>query len=65
MGHDQRRDLLPDISEIDTLIEVARTLKDARSMAEGCSNKALLRFIDLSILEVCEALAALQRSGSA
>jgi hypothetical protein len=53
------------MSEIDALIEVARTLQDARSIAEGCSNKTLLRFIDISILEVCEALAALQRSGSA
>jgi hypothetical protein len=53
------------MTKTDALIEVARTLKDARSMAEGCSNNALLRFIDLAILEVCEALAALQRSGAA
>jgi hypothetical protein len=48
------------MSKIDALIEVARTLKDARSVADGCSNRTLLYFIDLALSEVCEALAALR-----
>jgi hypothetical protein len=54
-----------DTSKIDALIEVARTLKDARSIAEGCSNKTLIYFMDMAIFEVCEALAALRSPGSA
>jgi hypothetical protein len=54
-----------DMSKIDALIEVARTLKDARSVAEGCSNKTLIYFMDMAIFEVCEALAALRSPGSA
>jgi hypothetical protein len=54
-----------DTSKIDALIEVARTLKDARSVAEGCSNKTLIYFMDMAIVEVCEALAALRSPGSA
>jgi hypothetical protein len=54
-----------DRSKIDALIEVARTLKDARSIAERCSNKTLVYFLDMAIFEVCEALAALRSLGSA
>jgi hypothetical protein len=54
-----------DTSKIDGLIEVARMLKDARSIAEGCSNKALVYFMDMAIFEVCEALAALRGPDSA
>jgi hypothetical protein len=53
-----------DTSKIDALIEVLRALKDARSIAEGCSNKTLVYFLDMAIFEVCEALAALRSSGS-
>jgi len=48
------------MSKIDGLIEVARMLKDARSIANGCSDKALVYFMDMAIFEVCEALAALR-----
>jgi hypothetical protein len=54
-----------DRSKIDGLIEVARMLKDARSIVNGCSNKALVYFMDMAIFEVCEALAALQGADSA
>jgi hypothetical protein len=54
-----------DMSKIDALIEVARALKDARSIAEGCSNKRLVYFMDMAISEVCEALAAARSQGSA
>lgn len=48
------------MSKTDGLIEVARMLKDARSIAKGGSNKALVYFVDMAIFEVCEALAALR-----
>jgi hypothetical protein len=44
------------MSKIDTLVEVAKTLKCARSLAEKCSDRTLLYFIDMAIFEVCEAL---------
>jgi hypothetical protein len=53
-----------DMSKIDGLIEVVRMLKDARSMAEGCSNKTIMYFMDMAIFEVCETLAALRGPGS-
>ena len=46
------------MSEIDVLVEVAKTLKGVRSLAETCSEKTLLYFIDMAIFEACEALAS-------
>jgi hypothetical protein len=45
------------ISEIDALVEVAKILRGARSLAETSSERTLLYFIDMAIFEACEALA--------
>jgi hypothetical protein len=43
-------------SEIDVLVEVARTLRGVRSLADTCCERTLLYFIDMAIFEACEAL---------
>jgi hypothetical protein len=48
------------MSEIDTLVEAAKTLKGARSLAEQCSDRTLLYFIDMAIFQVCETLSAVE-----
>jgi hypothetical protein len=42
--------------DIDVLVEVAKTLRGVRSLAETCPDRALLYFIDMAIFEACEAL---------
>ncbi len=46
------------MSENEALVDVAKILKGARSLAETCSERTLLYFIDTAIFEACEALAA-------
>jgi hypothetical protein len=46
------------MSEIEGLLEIARQLKSARSLAEACSDTLLLYLIDMAILAACEGLAA-------
>ena len=43
-------------TKIDCLIEVAKTLREARSLAERSSDRALLYFIDMTIAHVCDSL---------
>ena len=45
-------------SEANSLLEVARKLRDARASAEMTSDGTLLYLIDIGIVHVCEALAA-------
>ena len=42
------------MTKIDCLIEVAKKLKEARILGESCSDRALLYFIDMTIVHVCE-----------
>ncbi len=44
------------MTKIDHLIEVANKLKEARTLGERCSDRALLYFIDMTIAHVCDAL---------
>jgi hypothetical protein len=46
------------MTKIDHLIEVAKKLKEARTLGERCSDRALLYFIDMTIAHVCDALDA-------
>ena len=46
------------MTQIDCLFEVARKLKEARTLGEACSDRALLYFIDMTIVHVCDALDA-------
>jgi hypothetical protein len=46
------------MTQIDCLFEVARKLKEARALGEACSDRALLYFIDMTIVHVCDALDA-------
>ena len=46
------------MTQFDCLVEVARKLKEARAIGEGCSDRALLYFIDMTIVHVCDALGA-------
>ena len=56
------------MTQIDCLFEVARKLKEARTLGEACSDRALLYFIDMTIVHVCDLLTprrgAQRRSGS-
>ena len=40
--------------KVDCLIEVAKKLKEARTLGEACSDRALLYFIDMTIVHVCD-----------
>ncbi len=42
--------------KVDCLIEVAKKLKEARTLGESCSDRALLYFIDMTIVHVCDSL---------
>ena len=42
------------MTKVDCLIEVAKKLKEARILGEACSDRALLYFIDMTIVHVCE-----------
>ena len=44
------------MTETDCLIEVAKKLKEARILGETCSDRALLYFIDMTIVHVCDLL---------
>jgi hypothetical protein len=46
------------MTRIDHLIEVAKKLREARNLAERCSDRALLYFIDMTIAHACDALGA-------
>ena len=46
------------MTKIDCLIEVAKKLKEARILGESCSDRALLYFIDMTIVHVCDSLGA-------
>jgi hypothetical protein len=46
------------MTKIDDLFEVARKLKEARTLGERCDDRALLYFIDMTIAHVCDALDA-------
>jgi len=46
------------VSENDLLVDVAKILRSARSLAETCSEETLLYLIDMAIVEACEALAS-------
>ncbi len=44
------------MTKVDCLIETAKKLREARALAEGCSDRALLYFIDMTLAHVCDAL---------
>ena len=44
------------MTQIDCLFEVARKLKEARTLGEACSDRALLYFIDMTIAHVSNSL---------
>jgi hypothetical protein len=44
------------MTKIDRLIDTAKKLKEARTLAERCSDRALLYFIDMTIAHVCDSL---------
>jgi hypothetical protein len=46
------------MTKIDSLIEVANKLREARALGERCSDPALLYFIDMTIAHVCASLDA-------
>jgi hypothetical protein len=46
------------MTKIDCLIEVAKTLREARTLGERSSDPALLYFIDMSLAHVCDQLDA-------
>jgi hypothetical protein len=46
------------MSKIDCLIEVASKLREARTLGERTSDRALLYFIDMTIAHVCDSLDA-------
>jgi hypothetical protein len=50
------------MTKIDCLIEVAKKLREVRSLGERSSDRALLYFIDMTLAHVCDSLDA--RSGS-
>jgi hypothetical protein len=50
------------MTKIDCLIEVAKKLKEARTLGERSSDRALLYFIDMTLAHVCDQLDA--RSGT-
>jgi hypothetical protein len=46
------------MTQIDCLVEVAKKLKEARILGESGSDRALLYFIDMTIVHVCDSLGA-------
>jgi hypothetical protein len=44
------------MTETDCLVEVAKKLREARALGESCSDRALLYFIDMTIVHVCDSL---------
>jgi hypothetical protein len=53
------------MTKIDCLIEVAKKLQEARALGEACSDRALLYFIDMTIVHVCDSLGSRQPSQDA
>jgi hypothetical protein len=56
-GHNMKNQESP-MSKNELLVDVAKILKGARSLAETCSERTLLYLIDMAICEACEALAS-------
>jgi hypothetical protein len=48
------------MTKIDCLVEVAKKLKEARTLGETCSDRALLYFLDMTIVHVCDCLGSHQ-----
>jgi hypothetical protein len=48
------------MTKIDCLVEVAKKLKEARTLGEACSDRALLYFLDMTIVHVCDSLGSHQ-----
>jgi len=48
------------MTKIDCLVEVAKKLKEARTLGEACSDRALLYFLDMTIVHVCDSLESQQ-----
>ena len=48
------------MTKIDCLVEVAKKLKEARILGETCSDRALLYFLDMTIVHVCDSLGSHQ-----
>jgi hypothetical protein len=48
------------MTKIDCLVEVAKKLKEARTLGEACSDRALLYFLDMTIVHVCDSLESYQ-----
>jgi hypothetical protein len=44
------------MTETESLVEVAKKLREARALGEACSDRALLYFIDMTIVHVCDSL---------
>ena len=44
------------MTQIDCWFEVAKKLKEARTLGEACSDRALLYFIDMTIVHVCDSM---------
>jgi hypothetical protein len=44
------------MTETDCLVEVAKKLREARALGEACSDRALLYFIDMTIVHVYDSL---------
>jgi hypothetical protein len=53
------------MTQIDCLVEVAKKLKEARILGESCADRALLYFIDMTIVHVCDSLTAHSESQGA
>jgi hypothetical protein len=49
------------MTETDCLVEVAKKLREARALGEACSDRALLYFIDMTIVHVCDSLGSRPR----
>ena len=53
------------MTNIDSLIEVATKLREARALGQRCSDRALLYFIDMTIAHVCATLDARSETDAA
>jgi len=48
------------MTKIECLVEIAKKLKEARALGEACSDRALLYFLDMTIVHVCDSLGSYQ-----
>jgi hypothetical protein len=53
------------MTQTDRLFELAKKLKEARILGEACSDRALLYFIDMTIVHVCDSLTSRSESEGA